>query len=330
MNIRRVASGCVLATALLPATAPALNTAGIVASALNPTCISWRISGICYWLFCTPYSCVIRTSVKVTHFMPDAVVTVHNNPADTPWTELSLLTDTAAGAASSLFPYSLGGGNNETKRHAGSDTRARKMNIRFKDSDVTGHPALAATSFNRLMGSLSSYSCSSSATAFQPYFYSTLDAFAWRSGLPETLYPESVTPGRRELGGFGNMWGNIYPRSGWVTQENDYKAAATVAQRTADLVTRVGQFHVYTPMTASPSPGYWPPGPVTENTGFQNHKWQRLTPSMSPSCAVFPDISSEANFSALTAADAKYGWTLWRPYSCCKRRGQTFLYSTSY
>ncbi|HCQ8422396.1 TPA: TIGR03756 family integrating conjugative element protein [Klebsiella oxytoca] len=330
MNPPRLLRTCVLATALLPAAAPALNTAEIVASVLNPSCISWRVSGICYWLLCTPFGCTVKTSVKVSHFMPDAVVAVHNSPADTPWTEVSLLTSAAVEAASSLFPYAPGGGNNETKQHGTGDTRTRKMSLRFKDADVTGHPALAATSFNNFLGNLSSYSCSSVATAMQPYFFSTLDAIVWRSGLPETLYPEALKPGSRELGSKGDMWGNIYPRGGWSTQENDYKAAATTAQRAADLVTRSGQIHVYTPMTGAASPGYWPPGPVTENTGTKNHKWQRLTPSLSSSCAVFPDVTDDADFSSLTDEQAQYAWTLWRPYSCCQRRGQTFLYSTDF
>ncbi len=94
-----------------------------------------------------------------------------------------------------------------------------------------------------------------------PYLLSTLDAVMWRSGLPESFYPEALTPGLREIGSTtgGNMWGNVYPRSGFVTQVDDYKAAAVVAQRAADVVTRTGQIHVYQPMTASASPGYWPP-----------------------------------------------------------------------
>ncbi|HHH2567790.1 TPA: TraU family protein, partial [Klebsiella pneumoniae] len=76
--------------------------------------------------------------------------------------------------------------------------------------------------------------------------------------------------------------------------------------------------------TASASPGYWPPSPVTENTGTRNHKWQQLTPSLSTSCAAFPDSPNPVS------TDGNYAWGLWQPYSCCKRRGQTFLYSIDY
>lgn len=35
-------------------TMASVNTAGLLASAASPDCISWRVSGICYWLLCTP------------------------------------------------------------------------------------------------------------------------------------------------------------------------------------------------------------------------------------------------------------------------------------
>ncbi|WP_315941019.1 TraU family protein [Avibacterium paragallinarum] len=41
--------------------------------------------------------------------------------------------------------------------------------------------------------------------------------------------------------------GNIYPRGGVVTQVDDYKASAVIAQRVADIVTRTGQLHIYQP-----------------------------------------------------------------------------------
>ncbi|EFQ7242395.1 hypothetical protein HZV68_003113 [Salmonella enterica] len=112
--------------------------------------------------------------------------------------------------------------------------------------------------------------------------------------------------------------------SGFITQQDDYKAGAVIAQRVADIITRSGQIHVYQPLVGHRSPGYWPPDPVTENTGTKNHKWQRLSPALSQSCAVFPDTGGHV------AENGNYAWALWQPYSCCKRRGQTFLYSTNF
>ena len=48
----------------------ALNTATIVSSAVSPDCLEYRVVGICYWLYCTPFGCSVRTSVKVRHYVP--------------------------------------------------------------------------------------------------------------------------------------------------------------------------------------------------------------------------------------------------------------------
>ncbi|ECI4353913.1 TIGR03756 family integrating conjugative element protein [Salmonella enterica subsp. enterica] len=295
----------------------ALNTASIVASSISLSCISWRISGICYWLMCTPFGCTVKTSIKVHHFIPEAVVSTYQASGGNPWTEMSLVSQTAGGVENAvtgaLSGLAAGGGNQEQKFPG-----TRKSNVRFKYADAIGHPSTSI-----IGGQIPGYSCNSAATPLVPYFLSTLDTLAWRTGVPESVYPEALIPGRREIGSTSaqNIWGNLYPRSGFVTQQDDYKSGAIVAQRVADIITRTNQIHVYKPLTGNPSAGYWPPEPVKENTGTQNHKWQQLSPTLSMSCSVFPDTGK-------IAENGNYAWTLWQPYSCCKRRGQTFLYST--
>ncbi|CDM88618.1 TIGR03756 family integrating conjugative element protein [Xenorhabdus bovienii] len=295
-----------LVAAFAPVTQASINTAQIVASSFSPTCIQWRISGLCYWLFCSWHGCTVKTSVKVTHFLPQAVISTYHAPGGNPWSEMATL--------SPLSRLTAGGGNHNIQV-AGQ----RSTHLRFKYADAIGHPA------TMMMGdSIPGYACKSAATPMMPYFLSTLDTLAWRSGMPESLYPEALIPGLRDLGRqlAGNMWGNIYPRSGFVTQADEDKASAVVAQRVADIITRTGQPHVYQPLTGQRRDGYWPPAPVTENTGTKNHKWQRLLPQLSQSCAVFPDGNPTA------AADSNQAYALWQPYSCCKRRGQRFLSST--
>ncbi|HEY2454493.1 MAG TPA: TIGR03756 family integrating conjugative element protein [Scandinavium sp.] len=291
-----------------------INTAALLSSAVSPDCIGWRISGICYWLLCTPFGCSVKTSVKVSHFIPEAVVSSYISPGENPWREVADVTVLTGSEESNGIP--AGGGREELKAPG-----LHKQNLHFYYGEAWGHPA------TRLIGSMiSGYSCDSAATPFNPYFISELDALPWRYGMPEALYPEALTPGLRELGSTaaGDMWGNLYPRSGFVTQTDSYKSAAVVAQRVADIITREGQLHVYQSLVGQPSPGYWPPAPVQENTGMENHKWQRLVPQISVQCAVFPDSGGE------TSADGNYAWALWQPYSCCRRRGQTFLYSTDF
>ncbi|ECI6770177.1 TIGR03756 family integrating conjugative element protein, partial [Salmonella enterica subsp. enterica] len=131
----------VLATASIPAAFAALNTAQIVASAVTQDCISWRVSGICYWLFCTAFGCTVKTSVKVTHFIPEAVVSTYVAPGGNPWTEMAFVSQTAGGlenvVTGALSGVTAGGANPADMKNPGQ----RKSNIRFKYADAIGHPA---------------------------------------------------------------------------------------------------------------------------------------------------------------------------------------------
>lgn len=106
----------ILSAAGVPAASAALNSAQIVASAVSQSCISWRVSGICYWLLCTPFGCRVVTSMKVTHFIPEAVVSAYNTPGSNPWREMSLVSQVAGGlenaVTGALGGVSAGGGNN--------------------------------------------------------------------------------------------------------------------------------------------------------------------------------------------------------------------------
>lgn len=289
----------------------AITTPEIVTSALSPECVQYQIVGVCYWLFCSPFGCSVRTSVKVRHFRPDLVVSAYSVTGQNPWTEMSPLSSPLPGIA-----------------EAGGDTNPRAVGqhskVRFKNADAIGFPTGdALANFFSQFG----YVCAPSSLPFLPYFLSTLDALAWRSGIPEMFYPEALTPGLREVSKDGDMWGNIYPRAGALSQTHDYKAGAVIAQRAVDLVTRSGQPHVYIPLTATSHDGYWPPDPVTEGDS-NNHQWQMLVPKKSASCAIFPDGSTTDSYADKLAEDGAYVWTLWRSYKCCPRRGQTFLGSS--
>ncbi len=283
-----------------------LNTATIMTSSASPSCAEWKVSGMCFWLFCTYFSCSVKTSVKVHHYIPEMVVSSYNS--ENPWTEMK------------SFNSWIQGGRNEKP-----DTKYTQY--RFKNADAFGHPGGAITS----MLSSSGYFCESQTTPFQPYFLSALDYLAWTQNIPEMFYPEAITPLMREVSKNGETWGNIYPRSGSVTQTNDYKASAVVVQRVADIVSRSGQVHIYNSATRSDEPqnGKWFPKEVKEGD-IKTHKWQMLSPQTSQSCSVFPDTNALDTYNSKIAQKENYSFALWRPYSCCKRQGQTFLYSIDY
>ncbi|WP_038194066.1 TIGR03756 family integrating conjugative element protein [Xenorhabdus bovienii] len=304
--------------AFVPVAQASLNTAQIVASSLSPACIQWRVSGICYWLFCSWHGCTVKTSVKVTHYLPEAVVSTYHALGGNPWSEMATVSQLAGGLENTVtgaLSHLTAGGGNHNHQMVGQ----RRTSLRFKYADAIGHPAT-----HLIGGQIPGYACRSAATPLVPYFLSTLDTVAWRTGLPESFYPEALIIGQRELGHqiAGNMWGAIYPRSGFVNQSDDDKASAVVAQRVADIITRAGQPHVYQTLKGTRTDGYWPPDSVTENTGQKNHQWQRLSPRLSQSCAVFPDGGHTAD------ANGNQAYALWQPYRCCQRRGQRFLGST--
>jgi len=309
MCSRRLRAG--IATILLTTGAPsfALNTATIASSTLSPDCLEYRVVGICYWLLCTTFGCSVETSVKVRHYVPDAVVSSYSNTGENPWLEVR---------AMSMPNASAQGGGDGTTAHDNENNLAR-----FKHADVVGHPG--GWAFSQFASSFG-YSCEGAGTAFMPYLLSTLDTLAWRYNVPEMAYPEALIPGQREIGTRAgrNLWGNVYPRGGFLHQSDDYMAGAVVAQRAGDVVTRRGQLHVYQPLLADSEDGYWPAGALFENDAATG-KWQELTPTLSRSCAVFPHSETRVQ-----AQQGDYAWALWRPYSCCEREGQVFLGSVDF
>lgn len=285
-------------------TAFAIDTARIMSSVLSVDCLEYRIVGICFWLRCTLFGCDVETSVQVRHYVPDAVVSTYSNTGENPWSEVAFMSPPNATAE--------GGGDGSTDQSNENDL------AKFKNADVIGHPAGAV--FNEFVGQFG-YICPGAGTPFAPYLLSTLDTIAWRHNLPEMFYPEALISGLREIGSRQslNLWGNVYPRGGFLHQVDDYKAAAVVAQRAGDVVTRRGQLHVYQPLLSNERDGYWPAGSLTEGDPSTG-KWQELTPRLSASCAVFPHANPR-----IQATDGAYAWALWRPYSCCERQGQIFL-----
>ncbi|HHF7308783.1 TPA: TIGR03756 family integrating conjugative element protein [Haemophilus influenzae] len=277
-----------------------LNTASIMASSTSTSCLDYKVVGTCFWLFCTKFGCKIRTSTKIKHYIPEVVVSSYNHQAQNPWVEMNFLSN------------GVKGGDYQSPHK--DYTQAT-----FKNVDVIGHPQGAISQMLNSTG----YYCKSQTTPFVPYYLSGLDFLAWRFGVPEMVYPEALIPGMREIRANGDTWGNIYPRAGTVTQVHDYKASAVTAHRVADVVTNTFQPHVYIPIAKkdNQSNGEWFPPPVKEGDA-KTHKWQQLHPVTSQSCAIFPD-----NPPSMLSENGSYAWALWRPYKCCKKRGQTFLYS---
>ena len=289
-------------------------------------CLSWQPVGVCLWLQCDLAGCRVQSSIKVGHYLPELVVTSYNELGGNPWREARVATGSVAAAPlssliSGLTGFVLGSAGHRSEATAGRD----HANLVFREADAIGHPAPALSVF-ALPESLR---CPSRTRPFVPYFLSSLDAVAWRTGGTELFEPASWLPGSREIGQWPlNTWGGVYPRTGWTIAAEEPKAAAVIAQRVGDIVTRDDQAHVYRAIGDRPTQTArsWPPEPLLEMDGTTG-RWQMLLPEAQTTCEVFGIDDRLAEPWSLNKVDTggDYAWNLWRPYQCCQQRGQSFL-----
>lgn len=343
--------------------AATVTTANIVSqtTAAALACTRWMPIGACFWLRCSWRGCSVETSLKVGHYNPDLVVSAYNDLGSNPWVEIRTVLGLAQRAAAqgvmgSLLPSPVGSAGNRTE---GAGGRRDHRNLLFRETDAVGHPMASLAGVAAGSGLL----CASQTTSFVPYFQSALDALAWRQEIPEIFYAASWVPGLREIGTWPlQTWGGVHPRTGWTTQAEEPKAAAINAQRAADIVTRASQPHIYLPLSASSyvsnyrtsivdnwvedgegdpvnqwEPSFagqrvWPAGPIQEKNA-RTGTWQMLAPRPERSCNVFGvnDLASASGWGGGRVDRAgDYVWTLWRPYQCCRRRGQAYLHSINW
>lgn len=116
--------------------------------------------------------------------------------------------------------------------------------------------------------------------------------------------------------------------------KSEHETACAQQQRAGDIVTRAGQPHIYIPLSgpSSGSQRVWPPGPLVEKDA-RTGTWQMLTPRPEASCGVFGtnDLVGLAGWGGGRVDSAgDYAWNLWRPYQCCSRRGQWFLFDINW
>ena len=52
----------------------AITTPEIAVSALTPDCVNYRVVGLCYWLYCTPFGCTVRTSAHPRYEDPFDII----------------------------------------------------------------------------------------------------------------------------------------------------------------------------------------------------------------------------------------------------------------
>ena len=333
-----------LATAMANSSLKAedFNVSDLASAALSWDCLDWKIDGVCVFLRCGIFGCYIVTTPRISHRLPDLVVQAYANTAEAPWQEWQPLAKAAAKAASSalqgIFGTQLTGG-------AGSGTGSHRYTdlLQFFETDVVGNPIAKTLKFGKFL-------CRSDVSPMKPYFVSTTDALAWRSGIGELKRKESVTPGLREIGtGVESTWGPVYPRSGFVIQSDPARAAAVTAVRGTDIVTKDSSAHIAQrykssesvrnvlrgdsgakdPVTCRDSGGNWTvrKGGTTcerrtwrqwrDDSSETDDNWQIVTPESSKQCKAFGGTDSPSE----VAPDGAYAWQYWVRYRCCMKSG---------
>lgn len=99
-----------------------------------PSCLSYRVEGVCFFLRCIAWKCSIVTSLKVSHYVPDVVVSSYNDASNHPWSDLGKAVAGASGALGSGMMGSL-----LDQSAGGLDVNSAMTN--FKSADAIANPA---------------------------------------------------------------------------------------------------------------------------------------------------------------------------------------------
>lgn len=290
--------------------------------AATQNCLHYRVTGICFWLDCNQGVCTTNTTLRVEHDLPDAVVSVYQKTHRNPW-------HYAEGLDKLAYPV----GNAEIKKRLGSSlgygqmsaSNTTDIDTHFKEVDVIGNPALAVFArFNDML-------ITSVAKPLKPYYLSLADSYAWRSPMIEmALYPQFILPGVRTVGSALNSWGNVYPRTGFILQSNDVKAAAVIAQRAMDIVTHSHSLHVVQPMPMDCGDAC---EIIETKENDPNTQWQMIYPHVEKTCSVFGESDSNTPLpwksDAEQKSDGDYVWIVWRHYRGCIQGKGKYLGSMS-
>jgi integrating conjugative element protein (TIGR03756 family) len=285
-----------------------ISSVAIVEKTVGCTdCMDWKFVGMCFWLKCKLFDCDIEESPKISQFVPDLVVATHTSK------------DSPLGDVKSLNPVKNANLTNKLQQAEDLET-----NVDFKHAEVLGNPA--ALVFNALASS--DWFCASGVKVpYFPYFLSGLDK-SWRDSGVEHFFPQSILgfPKIKTNWPLG-YWAPVYPRCGWGLHPYDAINGAVAAHRAAVITTSALAPHIYIQAGTDCGSRCWGPSTVTEGN-IRNHKFQMLFPKTANRGMVMGGDASWANGKNVDGEEG-YAWTLWRPYTCCKRKG-SFLFSVDW
>lgn len=270
-------------------------------------CVDWKVVGACFWLKCTLFSCKVKESPKIHQYNPDLLVATHTSP-HSPIHDLENINPVESA--------------NLTNRDERSNPNDLETYVDFKHAEVLGNPAVL---FFQALASTDWFCAPGVDIPYFPYYLSGVDK-PWRNPDIENLFPQSwlglpKISTNLPLG----YWASVYPRCGWGTHPYDAINAAVAAHRAAAITTSQLAPHVYIRPNTNCGNRCWGPATVTQGNR-KNHQFQMLFPKKSTSGMVMGGSARWAN-GKNAKLDEGYVWSLWRPYKCCKKKGQFFLFS---
>ncbi len=283
-------------------------------------CLEYKVVGICVFVKCIGPICDYDYSAKVDHYLPDLVVTAQHTRHANPWTLIREIYDPIVNAVGegifeALTDFELFSGEANA---AGEDVAG----IRLRETDVVGNPALY------LYDQYDDYFLKSGASAYTMHYQSTLDAFSWREPILEMFFPSnwtSLIPGVNEIGNYPSYtWGSLSLRGGFVTNPNNTKANAVVANRAAHIATSGFQVHLKNAATGCSNDDCTAPGAAAP--GASKTKWQRLLPEPANMCTDEIHTGNSPDW-AKPKQHNSAAWTVWREYRGCLPGEGAFVFA---
>lgn len=140
--LRRAAMAVLLLAAawlaLAPRPAQAITTPEILTKTITsyPSCLKYQVKGVCFFLKCGWTGCSIRTSIRIEHYVPDAIVSTYHEPLQHPWTEIGKpLSAAMSSVGTAMLGVPLPVDSSAMNQREASETET------FKSADAIGNPA---------------------------------------------------------------------------------------------------------------------------------------------------------------------------------------------
>jgi integrating conjugative element protein (TIGR03756 family) len=265
-------------------------------------CLHYRPRGVCVWSVAHPIPHIVP-SLKVSHYLPDLIVIVHNRDDDNPWHWAKKWIDKPAHLIGKKIlkkvwlPIPIGYGQhnmNPTQDNA----------VYLKEVVILGNPAA------NLSGKFLTIPTTS--TPLFPYFNSLVDVLSWRLS-PESFLPKTWGTKNPVIGKTPEKWGLLYPRDGFINASNDAKAAAVIALRAAHIITHEKSLHIFKGLS-SHCGKHCEASPI--NPGDSHAQWQMIYPVMQHHCLI---LGQQEDWGRKIAAKThgQYIWIVWRHYIGC-------------